>query len=328
VYSNCLYCKAELGRNEVLESFPVGRRLAYDEARGRLWVVCAVCRRWNLSPLEERWEAVEACERLFRETPRRLTTENIGLGQLGEGLELIRIGRPLRPEFAAWRYGAQLRRRRERHWVRQGVSGALTAAAIAGGGALIWLPWIAYDAVAKNRVVARGNDADGRAITMKVKHVDQLRLLPEGPLGWSARVRHQHGVCEVSGPEALRIVAKLLPHINLKGASPIQVEEAVKQVERAGGPEGTFVAVADHLRKWQHHGVLRTPDHKVGTAPVELRLALEMAAHEETETRALEGELAQLEAAWREAEEIAAIADSLLIPRSVTDRIIRWRAGS
>jgi hypothetical protein len=163
---------------------------------------------------------------------------------------------------------------------------------------------------------------------MKIKHVDQLRLLPEGPLGWSARVRHQHGVCEVSGPEALRIVAKLLPYINLKGATPVQVEEAVKQVERAGGPEATFVAVADHLRKWQHHGVLRTPDHKVGTAPVELRLALEMAAHEETETRALEGELAQLEAAWREAEEIAAIADSLLIPRSVTDRIIRWRAGN
>jgi hypothetical protein len=40
-------------------------------------------------------------------------------------------------------------------------------------------------------------------------------------------------------------------------------------------------------------------------------LALEMALHEETERRAMEGELAVLEAMWREAEEIAAIADRL-----------------
>ena len=44
------------------------------------------------------------------------------------------------------------------------------------------------------------------------------------------------------------------------------------------------------------------------------RLALEMALHEEQERRALEGELWVLEQAWREAEEIAAIADKLLLP--------------
>jgi hypothetical protein len=36
-----------------------------------------------------------------------------------------------------------------------------------------------------------------------------------------------------------------------------------------------------------------------------------MALHEETERRALEGELSMLMAMWREAEEIAAIADRL-----------------
>ena len=44
------------------------------------------------------------------------------------------------------------------------------------------------------------------------------------------------------------------------------------------------------------------------------RLALEMAVHEEHERRALEGELATLEAAWRDAEEIAQIADDDLTP--------------
>jgi hypothetical protein len=37
-----------------------------------------------------------------------------------------------------------------------------------------------------------------------------------------------------------------------------------------------------------------------------------MAAHEDAERRAVEGELKELETAWRNAEEIAAIADNLL----------------
>jgi hypothetical protein len=40
-------------------------------------------------------------------------------------------------------------------------------------------------------------------------------------------------------------------------------------------------------------------------------LALEMALHEEQERRAMEGELALLESAWRDAEAIAEIADRL-----------------
>ena len=48
--------------------------------------------------------------------------------------------------------------------------------------------------------------------------------------------------------------------------------------------------------------------------PKPARLALEMALHEEQERRALEGELWRLERAWEEAEEIAGIADNLLLP--------------
>ena len=82
-------------RNEAIEQFPVGRRLAFDAAKGRLWVVCRKCERWNLSPLEERWEAIEECERPFRATRLRVSTDNIGLAQLlPEGLELVRIGDP------------------------------------------------------------------------------------------------------------------------------------------------------------------------------------------------------------------------------------------
>jgi hypothetical protein len=55
------------------------------------------------------------------------------------------------------------------------------------------------------------------------------------------------------------------------------------------------------------------------------RLAFEMALHEEAERRAMEGELGDLERAWREAEEIAGIADDLLVPAGVSTRIEEFR---
>src|SRR5688572_13229580 len=114
MYTACMFCSKQLGANEVIESFPVGRRLAFDAAMGRLWVVCRGCQRWNLTPLETRWEAVDECERRFRSTRMRVSTDNIGLARLPDegGLDLIRIGKPQRPEFAAWRYGDQFGKRR------------------------------------------------------------------------------------------------------------------------------------------------------------------------------------------------------------------------
>jgi hypothetical protein len=50
-----------------------------------------------------------------------------------------------------------------------------------------------------------------------------------------------------------------------------------------------------------------------------------MAAHEDHERAALEGELALLEQAWRDAEEIATIADDLTIPDRVRTALTRLR---
>lgn len=57
------------------------------------------------------------------------------------------------------------------------------------------------------------------------------------------------------------------------------------------------------------------------------RLALEMVAHEEDERRALEAELHQLARAWRDAEEIAAIADDRLLRERLTSRLDQLRAS-
>jgi DNA-binding GntR family transcriptional regulator len=64
------------------------------------------------------------------------------------------------------------------------------------------------------------------------------------------------------------------------------------------------------------------------------RLALEMASNEDIERRALEGELASLAEAWKEAEEIANISDELFadevfeeFKRQYTHRVSRADAS-
>jgi hypothetical protein len=78
---------------------------------------------------------------------------------------------------------------------------------------------------------------------------------------------------------------------------------------------------------WAHGGVGSEPRTSLLDVPLADRLALEMAAHEDAERRALDGELAELEAAWREAEEIAAIADAMFLPAEVDAGVARMRDG-
>jgi hypothetical protein len=70
----------------------------------------------------------------------------------------------------------------------------------------------------------------------------------------------------------------------------------------------------------------------VAILPGRFRLALEMSLHAEDEQRAMDGELAELESRWRAAEEVAAIADSLLIAPDIERKLgamgARTRAGT
>src|SRR5262245_39497530 len=97
--SACFFCEGHLGKNDELEDLPVGERIAFDQTKGRLWVVCQRCGRWNLTPIDSRLEAIEACEKKFRATKVRTQTDQIGLARLPSGLELVRIGKPVLPEF-------------------------------------------------------------------------------------------------------------------------------------------------------------------------------------------------------------------------------------
>ena len=361
MYSTCLYCNARLGGNTEVESFPAGRRLAFDAKRGRLWVVCTACARWNLSPLEERWEAIEECERLFRSTHLRVSTDNVALARLPGGLELVRIGEAQRSEVAAWRYGEELRRRAPM-LRRAAAPQTPVTRAVARGSDLLTdllreLTQPANDRrllamlrvrLQSTRVLDRPVDDQGRALVIRYAHLTSAELLrPEHGSRWQLRVGHDAGVATLSGEGGLHTVAKLLAAINRFGGTAEQVAMATAKLDDAGNPDGYFVRVvglalrtswglhpefidvprpaapppaslAERLAMningrtfWARGALGSAPEMRLVELPAVDLLALEMAANEDTERRAMEGELADLERAWREAEEIAAIADTL-----------------
>ncbi|MGH7469417.1 MAG: hypothetical protein ACRENP_15815 [Longimicrobiales bacterium] len=330
MYATCLFCNQSLGSNESIETFPVGRRLAFDAERGRLWVVCRKCERWNLSPIEERWEAIESCERLFHDTRTRISTEQVGLARLGDGLELVRIGRPLRPEFAAWRYGDQFGRRRRRTILLGGgvavvIAGVIIGGAVTGvlGGGFLAQSGNLMNLVVNRRTRLRLRTDEGRVLKLKTPDIEALRIIPAGaPGGLIVSVGKGKRMEQFRGAEAERVANVVVPKLNIMGGNKAAVQDAVRQIEARGGSEA-FVQSTIQTTHVRVHG--RDTEHRIAKLPKSTRLALEMALHEERERRALEGELQILEEAWRQAEEIAAISDDLVLPPGTQEFIDRAR---
>ena len=356
MYSTCIFCSGALGHNDAIEHFPVGRRLAFDAAKGRLWVVCRKCERWNLTPLEERWEAIEECERAFGVTKQRVSTDQIGLSRLRDGTELVRIGAPQRPEMAAWRYGDQFGRRTRRNVfyglgataVMTGVIYGLPLVGIAGwggGGSLLMQAGIHWrhrrSVVARVRV--RQDDGSESLLSLARMHVGQTRLVSHRDGRWVLDVPYlsgdepllftQEGLhhladsIELTGDEAQRAAAQILPYVNTVVGRSKTVQDAVRVIEDAGSADAVFASAATIGPKggWTlARGKIMAGS--LGALPGPVRLALEMASHEDAERRAFEGELHILEAAWRDAEEIAGIADDLLLPDSITADLERLKS--
>lgn len=357
MYTTCLHCNQDLGRNEAFAAFPVGARLAFDPAKGRLWVVCRQCERWNLSPLDERWEAIEDAERRYRDSRLRVSTDNVGLARLREGVDLIRIGTPQRPEMAAWRYGDQFGRRRKRQLMLTGVA-VSGAAALVGGvmaagvgvGVLGGFAAQICDTLIHGRpdaLVGRIPLPDGRLVDVQRRHA-RMSSIERGhdTDGLTLRLESLSGSHLLTGDAAMKAAARLLPTVNRYGGSRKQVEDAVAVLERAGDPAralsrlqarvGAPPPAGGAASRWRREksGFFDQEDADIYKMPGSLhallphdRLALEMALHEESERRAMDGELAVLEAMWREAEEIAQIADTMFVPDAIESKLTQLRRG-
>ncbi len=348
MYATCLFCNGALGRNEALEHFPVGRRLAFDAAKGRLWVVCRHCARWNLTPLEARWEAIEEAERAYRDTKLRASTEHVGLAKLRDGTELVRIGRPLLPEFAAWRYGDVFTGRRRRanlywgaasagmlayfgmQWMSIASVGPLVGSSVVlVGGPAFHLAQTIANLYARRRLrtVVAADDGRPLPVSRDKAFASQIVADPEREAGWQLRVEYRprrgrgrlwqsvttgtldeydSGFTYVSGTAARRALAQLLPIVNHEGAKADKIRDAVELVT-----ERNPIDLLDGRAGSGGKSFVRPGPNSIGWVNPALRLALEMSLHEADERRALEGELHELESRWREAEEIASIADGM-----------------
>lgn len=170
------------------------------------------------------------------------------------------------------------------------------------------------DYLVEGRVVARLADPRGRRLTVRAKHLPDVELDVDGRGGPpSLTVPSDEGWAKYSGAAAMQTAGVLLAGANRFGANGSDIDGAVRHIERAGD-------AAHYLARASAMGSARLRLTSVvgrwrGLGAMQLsgveRLALEMAVHEESERRAMEGELAALESAWREAEEIARIADAL-----------------
>lgn len=347
MYRHCIYCSDDLGCNKVLEDFPVGKSVAFDPHKGRLWAVCSRCGRWNLAPLEERWEAVEGAEQLFRRARQRVHRENIGLATLEDGARFIRIGEALPGEFAAWRYGPKLRRRLRHSMALAAGAAVVGLGAVSGSVATaVALPlgygWIVADGWFHRR---RGreplhlipNEGDPRPVRRSEVAEVALSVGEHGEV--VARLdRRGDDAIQLAGAEARAFLGRVLPRVNPWGGSARAVRAALDLIASVGLPD-------DYLRERGREGLsLRLPE--AGSSALDLgqllrltfsarhfsdsvepssiqpalsSLAVEIALSEDNERRALDGELRLIANQWQEAEEIACIADSL-----PDDPLLRW----
>src|ERR1043166_3468497 len=145
MFRSCAFCNASFDGDGGPSGLGVGRRIAFDEWKGRLWVVCPRCSRWNLTPFDDRLEHIEAVARAAATGRIAASTDQVSLIRFQQ-YDFVRIGKPPRVELSTWRYGERLRhRQRERMRVvvpltiaAIGLGVAANVAAGGGFGVVIW----------------------------------------------------------------------------------------------------------------------------------------------------------------------------------------------
>lgn len=325
MFRSCAFCNTAFDGDGGPSGLGVGRRIAFDEWKGRLWVVCPRCSRWNLTPFDDRLERIEAIARVARDGRIAACTDQVSLIRW-QRYDLIRIGKPPRIELATWRYGERLRNRQRE---RMKVVVPLTIAAIglgvaanvvAGGGfgVVVWnihraVDWMYLRIVGgrKLRMIELPVCAYcGSVMQLRARHVQHARLVPDTHADLAVVVscpNCRHEGAQIAGAEAVQMLRQGLTYLNLRRGGRRRAEDAAQEVDQAGGPEQLVHDIA------RRELTLRSLRPERG-------LALEMAVDERAEVE-------ELERQWREAEEIAQIADGTLSTSDVVEEELKRLKG-
>jgi hypothetical protein len=359
VYTTCLRCERSLDRNDEIPQLPVGRRIAFDAAKGRLWVICRRCGQWNLTPLERRWEAIAECERLALAAESRVAGAGAGLARTQSGLELLRVGGMPDADIANWRYG---RRLRTRQLLVMWTAAALAALALLLGvraGQVAGSPYVGVHVAVMlaffllrmwsrpPRLWLSLRRTPGMPPRLWTWQLDDVRfeggtgpqplqlVVPGGP----------RGEVRLAGHAAAVFLADFLPRINGADSATVSLATVLEQVaaaERepeaaAGGARGRGRRRrrveeeeerqrATHRRPWERLAIDSYVSRVMSALP-ERRLALEIAVTEEVEAALLATRAGELAATWREEETVGAIADALLVPEAIDRRLEAMRVA-
>ncbi|HWZ29311.1 MAG TPA: hypothetical protein VNX15_12150 [Gemmatimonadales bacterium] len=310
MYTSCAFCNGTFTGDGGPSGLGVGRRLAFDEWRGRLWVICPSCSRWNLAPIDDRLDRIEAVARVAQQGQIVASTDQVSLIRWG-GYDLVRVGKPPRIEYATWRYGERIKARRREQLkyvvpLTVAAAGAAIAVNVAAGGSVgvfVWqIPRAAQWAYTK-LVGWRSIQLEeppvcahcGTPMTVRARHVSQARMVTDTHARMGLLLICQkcdHEGAQLEGADAQVALRRGLTYLNLAKAGKQRAVDAAIIVEGAGGADALVHGMA------KQSIALRTlrPDR---------RLALEMAVDEQAEVD-------ELERQWRVAEETAAIADGTL----------------
>ncbi len=320
MYTTCAFCSAALGGDGADSGLGVGRRFAFDAWNSRAWVVCQRCGRWNLTPYDTRIDVIDALERMAAAGRVALSSDEVTLIRAGAA-DVVRIGKPRRPEMATWRYGERLKARRREHLkiyvpvAAVAVTTIVTFDVLVGGSMTAMmgnLPGI-IDGISttivgnqKVKVEAPVCERCGKVMILRSKHLAHARIT--GTAHHDVALLLSCPACKVEGallqgPEAERALRAGMTYLNLKRKKAVKKKAvaAADYLERHGGPE-TYLANTVRLER------------RLKQLGGEEALALEMAVDERAE-------LLELERQWREAEDLAAIADRLLDTPELDRRI-------
>jgi hypothetical protein len=328
----CLFCHTPFKAGWRFGGLPPAWRIAFDSGRGRIWVVCDSCFRWNLWPPEEQGGALSALERVAADRGQILVrTENITLMAVGDMI-LIRVGDATLHERAWWRYSREVQTREQAYRSKGARIGAYAYGALAAVAESVglgdrnfkvrfeegmtaevirwrkfgWAAWF-------GRLECPSCGSFLRAARFDLSWWFCPKLDEDGRLALGVPCPRcdpwtPEKVYHLKGYEAESVLRRVLAYQNVSGAGEKAVEAAVKEVQAAGSTEKFLTSV---LKEGNFLRELAFPQ----------AVALEMSLTEGVERRALETEARGLEFMWRREEELAQIMDEELDTRGIRSKL-------
>lgn len=330
MYERCLACKRPLGHTRVRGFRLPGRAFALDAVKGRVWVICRRCAMWNLLLEDDRAQALPLLEQLVADGRPADVDANGTLFASG-GAAVLQLSSASSGQDALFHFAPVFVRRRRLRWLRHsllyGTMVSIVAAALQPGmrELVILAPAFAvlYTLTSGWRERWRRQLSllgEPTVIAIEGDLNIAVRVVADEPTVVSVRVSSatsaalgRPGWRDVAGLAALEVLCTVLRRANDAGASMTTVNHAVRLLESRGTPlgrPGSSTPSAAASVAWTAGRVSRTTIYLDELDELE-RIALEIAALRCLVDRVDHLPPGELAAVWKEADEVAGIAESL-----------------